>query len=373
MKVVIIIDWYLFYTVHLANALSKEHEVMLITRDHNYEISSPDQPVTLDEFLDKCLDKKIIIERLRYRQRSLKNFLEIGRVYRKIKAFRPDIIHIQENADWRIFLLANMLGFNKTVLTIHDVTRHPGDISKNRIQWRLTWEIMNAKAKRIIVHGEYLRKQLISLSKKLEKKISVVPLGVLSIYKKWDDETIKEEENTILFFGRISKYKGMDVLIEAQPLITKEIPEAKIIIAGKGKDFARHENLIKEKSCFEIHYRWIAINEVAKFFRRASVVVVPYIEASQSGIVAIAYVFGKPVVVTNVGSIPEVVDHGKTGFIVPPQSSDALARALVEILKNRELRETMGKNALAKAATDLSWNTIAKRTAEIYSLIQSHD
>jgi glycosyltransferase involved in cell wall biosynthesis len=362
--------------VHLANALVENHHVLLITRDHNYEISSDDQAVNLDAFLDECLDKRIIREKLRYRRGNLKNFFELGRVFRTIRAFDPDIIHIQENSDWRIFWLAKAFGFDKTVLTIHDVAAHPGDRRKRRLRMlpsSLIYELARIKARRIIVHGDYLKKQLISISKKFENRVSVVPHGILSIFKNWDDEIVNEEKNTILFFGRISRYKGIDILIKAQPLISKEIPKAKIIIAGKGreKDFAVYESLMEDKSSFEIHYEFIPHAEVQRFFRRASVVVLPYVEASQSGVVAVAYVFGKPVVVTHVGSIPEVVDHGKTGFIVPPRDPEALAKALVEILKNQDLRETMGKNALAKAETELSWTAIAKKTTEIYELIQS--
>ena len=94
--------------------------------------------------------------------------------------------------------------------------------------------------------------------------------------------------------------------------------------------------------------------------------VLPYIEASQSGIVSLAYTFGKPVVVTNVGSIPEVVDDGQTGIIVPPENAEALAKALVELLNDDEKRERMGQNALFKAKTMLSWETIAEQTAAVY-------
>src|SRR4030043_34075 len=286
MKIAILIDWFIYYTVELANALSQEHDVMLVTRDHNYEISSSVDPISIDEFLDAWLIKKINREKLKYRRRNLKNIFEVMRVYKSIRSFRPDIIHIQENTDWRILLIAKMLGFEKTVL----------------------------------------------------------------------------------FFGRISRYKGLDILIKAEPLITQQIPDAKIVIAGSGQDFGRYESLITNRSRFEIQNRFISHREVPKFFRRTAVVVLPYVEASQSAVVPIAYMFGKPVVVTNVGSIPEVVDEGKTGFVVPPNSPEDLSRAIIRILENHGLRKTMSANALAKASADLSWNTIAQETAKIYSL-----
>jgi len=364
MKIVLMVDWFLYYAVELANALAEEHEVMLITRDHNYEISSQDCPVELDEFLDECLDKRVLRERLRFRLSNLKSLNEVMRIYKIIKAFSPDVVHIQENTDWRILLIAKMFGFEKVVLTVHDIKKHPGDPGGIM---RIIGFILRKKAGKVIVHGNYLKKQLLSKTKMLKRKIHVVPHGAFSIYKKWDDEIVKEEEHTILFFGRISKYKGIDVLIKAEPIISKEIPDVRIIIAGRGEGLRKYENLIINRQCFEIHNRFISNAEVPRFFRRASVIILPYTEASQSGIIPIAYVFGKPVVVSNVGSIPEVVEDGKTGFVVQPNSPDDLGDAIANILKNKELKKKMSENALMKALTDLSWINIARKTAKIYT------
>jgi len=262
-------------------------------------------------------------------------------------------------------LIAKMLGFEKTVLTVHDVQIHPGDPKgpPNFIRSNL-----RKRVRKIIIHGQLLKRQLSSKWRIPEGKISVLPHGAFSIYKKWDDPSVQEEANTVIFFGRVSRYNGLDILIKAEPLISQHIPDVKIIIAGGGGDFGRYERLIRNHSRFEIHHRFISHREVPEFFRRASVIVLPYIEASQSGVVPIAYIFGKPVVVTNVGSIPEVVDEGKTGFVVPPNSPEDLSRAIIKILENHELRKTMSANALAKASTELSWNTIAHESAKIYSL-----
>jgi glycosyltransferase involved in cell wall biosynthesis len=92
----------------------------------------------------------------------------------------------------------------------------------------------------------------------------------------------------------------------------------------------------------------------------------PYIEASQSGVIPTAYGFKKPVVVTSAGSIPEIVDDGITGFIVPPKDVNALAEAIIKLLKDRELRRKMGENAYKKLKKDLSWDNIAEKTIQVY-------
>ena len=89
------------------------------------------------------------------------------------------------------------------------------------------------------------------------------------------------------------------------------------------------------------------------FFERASVVVLPYIEASQSGIIPIAYSFKKPVIVTNVGSIPEVVENGITGYIVPPKNPELLADSIIKILEDNLTRQQMGENAYHKMEMEL--------------------
>ncbi len=158
----------------------------------------------------------------------------------------------------------------------------------------------------------------------------------------------------------------MEYLIKAEPLITKEVPDAKIIIAGMGEDFKKYENMMINRDNFIVHNYRISYKEGAELLQRCSLVVLPYIDASQSGVIPTAYGFKKPVVVTDVGAIPEIVDDGITGFIVPPRNTEALADAIVKLLKNEDLRKQMGETAYKKLKTDLSWDNIAEKTIEVY-------
>jgi len=117
---------------------------------------------------------------------------------------------------------------------------------------------------------------------------------------------------------------------------------------------------------FIVHNYRIPYKEGAELFQRCSVVVLPYIDASQSGVIPTAYGFKKPIVVTDVGSIPEIVDDGVTGFIVPPRNTEALADAIVKLLEDEDLRKQMGESAYKKLKTDLSWDKIAEKTIEVY-------
>jgi glycosyltransferase involved in cell wall biosynthesis len=105
---------------------------------------------------------------------------------------------------------------------------------------------------------------------------------------------------------------------------------------------------------------------IARLFQEASIVALPYVEASQSAVLAIAQAFGKPVVATAVGGIPEVVEHGETGYLVPPRDSYSLAEAIVTLLQDPGLRQEMGHKALQKAESELSWPHIARKTLRVY-------
>ena len=100
----------------------------------------------------------------------------------------------------------------------------------------------------------------------------------------------------------------------------------------------------------------------------SGIIVLPYTEASQTGIIPIAYSFKKPVILTNVGGLPESVDDGKTGFVVPPRNEKALADAIIKLLKDVKLRKQMGENAYKKMKEELSWDVIAEKTIEVYKV-----
>ena len=100
--------------------------------------------------------------------------------------------------------------------------------------------------------------------------------------------------------------------------------------------------------------------------------VLPYVEASQSGVVLTAYGFKKPIVVTNVGSIPEIVDNNVTGLIVPPKNAEYLAEAIIKLLLDVNLRKRMGENGFTKLRTELSFDEIVKKTISVYEKAVHH-
>jgi len=201
--------------------------------------------------------------------------------------------------------------------------------------------------------------------------VYVVPHGDYSYFTKWINPDV-HEEHAILFFGIINRYKGLEYLFQAVPAILKEFPDLKIIIAGEG-DLSRCDKFFNTIRNYEIYNEYIPDHKVAELFQRAAIVVLPYTDASQSGVIHIAYSFKKPVIATNIGSLPEVVDEGKTGFLIPPRNSDAITQSVISLLKSDAKRREMGENAFLKVTNELSWNSIAHKTIMIYeSVIQKN-
>jgi glycosyltransferase involved in cell wall biosynthesis len=346
---VVLIDFIFFaYTTQLASALAELCDVTLMLPDraqgHWEALLSP-----------RVQLRRFHMPRIRYPS----NLLMVRSLFQAIAEVRPSVVHQLAWNPW--FNLALPL-FPRVPLveTVHDASRHPGDrpVPLHSWQWR--------RATRVIVHAKAIKREMIAKHGLDAGRIDVVPHGSLSLYRAWAGDEVAERENVVLFFGRISEYKGLQYLIEAEPLISAQVPGVRIVIAGEGEPFDRYERMMIHRDRFVVHNYRIPDEQVASLFQQASVVVLPYLEASQSGVAAVACAFGKPVVATAVGGIPEMIEDGRTGCLVPPRDAAHLAEAVVRLLSNPELRHEMGRRARDKADTDLSWSAIACQTLRVY-------
>ncbi|MBS1809103.1 MAG: glycosyltransferase family 4 protein [Acidobacteria bacterium] len=347
---IVLLDFLFYpYSVPLANALAEHADVTLMLPDKASEAHKQAlrPAVKLWEFHP-------------YRIRYPTNLLTIGKILRKISALNPAVVHQIFGFEWMEFALPLLR--RPLVTTVHDAQIHPGDHESSSFGQSMEWKC----ATQVIVHAEAVKRQLIVDHHVATNKVHVIPHGTYDFYLRWANKQIVEQENTILFFGRIWDYKGLQYLIEAEPLISARVPNVRIVIAGRGDDFSKYERMMKNRDRFEVLNYRIPDEDVARLFQEASLVVCPYVEASQSGVLAIANAFGKPVVATNVGGIPEMIEEGKTGLLVPPRDARSLADAIASLLENQALRKKMNQNALAKSRTELSWASIAARTTQVY-------
>ena len=182
-----------------------------------------------------------------------------------------------------------------------------------------------------------------------------------------------EGKNVILFFGYIRQYKGLMNIIEALPLIRRQVNNAHLLVVGEFYDNPRPYLETMERlgldTSITIINEYVANEAVHLYFTAANLAVLPYNEATQSGILSIAYGFAKPVVITDVGGLAELVDDGKTGFIVPPHDIPKLADAVIRYFKENHEQE-FSRNIEVKRKEN-SFNDIRKVFDEIQRDLKS--
>ena len=148
---------------------------------------------------------------------------------------------------------------------------------------------------------------------------------------------VPAEAPVLLFFGFVRRYKGLHVLLDAMPEVVGRLPDVRLVVAGEFyEDPAPYHAQVRRHGLTEhVRFRpdYIPQDEVARYFSAADVVVQPYLSATQSGIAAIAFHFGRPLVVTDVGGLAEVVPHEEAGLVVPPDDASALAAAIVRFFE----------------------------------------
>jgi len=244
-------------------------------------------------------------------------------VWTHIKESNPDMIHIFNGEGYPWSLLWARWACKEGIpllVTIHDPEPHPGNI----------WETLNAKLRRytllharsVHVHAQCFVE---TLKRQKVRHVVVIPHGSFAPrFLRHRREGIKREP-LALFFGRIERYKGLDVLVKAGLLLNGRI---KIAIAGPGHIPVRlKQKILNNPDIFELHNRYLSDEEVAILFQRASVCVLPYHQATQSSVPLIAAAFGVPVVATAIGAFPEDIKR-VNGIIIPPGNPERLAQAI---------------------------------------------
>jgi starch synthase len=340
------------YCIRLASALTPEVDVMLLLPEaeaapHHGKLEPAVQLRTFDK------------PRLR---QPLQQIRMIAQILGDLRRFEPDLVHVQQGHLWFNAALP-LLRKYPLVLTVHDPRPHAGDRGGQKTPgWVLDFGFR--RAVRLIAHGKQIKQVVVDECHIPADKIDVIPH--VAIGDESGSKGTPEDESLVLFFGRIWPYKGLDYLIRAEPLITAQVPDARIVIAGEGEAFDRYRRMMVHPERFIVHNEYVSETKQAELFRRASLVVLPYVEATQTGVIPVAYTFGKPVVATAVGGLPDMVEDGRTGYLVPPRDEEALAEAIVRLLRDKEQRRQMGANGKRKIDTECSPSTVAQQTLAVY-------
>ena len=286
-----------------------------------------------------------------------------------IRDLKSDILHLQDSVNPWFDLLAVSQNLPPLIVTVHDATRHPGESRGEWFTGNLRKRVL-MQARAVIVHATAQRDLLCSQWGIPRENIHIVQHGEMgSLYmaaKGKGREIAERDPKSVLFFGRVLPYKGLGILIDAMKIVRNEIPDAKLIIAGRGEqltEFLRHGRELKG---VEVIDKFIPHAEVVSLFHRAGMVALPYVEASQSGVAALAMGLGTPVVASAIGGLEEMIIDGVDGLLVPARDPDALAHAIIRLMRDENLSQRLLAAALMRCQNDLAWNTSADQTVRLY-------
>ncbi len=361
LRVAMVLDWFFYYAAPIANALADKADVLFVTRDSGNELGTCSPA---DERKRMVLDPRVRLVVIRGRQSEIRRSLEEMRAARAaIRAFRPDIVHEQLHCDWRLWSAARGMGAPH-VLTVHDVTPHQkAQRHLNVVQHAMEQRILRG-ADTYIVHGRQQR-TLVEAQPwhRTDAPIHVVPHGVLA---QPAAPSPLPANPTLLFFGRIEHYKGLDILVKAVRLL-RDSMSLRVIVAGRGAEVERCRTLAGNDPRFEWRTGFVRDEDLPGLFAESSVLVLPYREASQSGVIPLAFANRRAVIASTVGSLAEAIQEGQNGILVPPEDPAALANAILRAHADRSMLEALSDAALATVTSGaMSAEAVAARHLAIY-------
>jgi glycosyltransferase involved in cell wall biosynthesis len=278
------------------------------------------------------------------------------RARREVRLFGPDVVHMQAGIgnDPRL-VYAGGARPRRFALTVHDPVRHPGeDVSRSA---SLGNRGLIRAAGLIFVHAAALRDELAEVARP-RAPIVVVPHGV----DPGEAPRPLPAQPSILFFGRLGYYKGVDVLLDSMTAVWEKLPQATLTVAGAG-ELEDHPALADSR--VTLHAEHIPDDRVPELFAAAGCVALPYRQASQSGVGSLAKRYGRPLVVSDIGGLPELVSDG-SGLTVPVEDPRALAESLVSVLDDRTLAERLGRAGSGTAERGADWRSVAEATLRAY-------
>lgn len=311
-------------------------------------------------------------EPLRRFLKGMDHIFSMRRFATAMEGIRPDVIHFEwlplPSVDLRF--LPRLRRLSRLVMTVHDSNPFHGSPSSS-LQRMGAMKAL-AGMDRLIAHTEYTRKALAKEGID-EGKIRIVSHGAFGYYEDIASSTRLHSEmtRTLVFFGSIKPYKGVDLLLRAFATLRKTLREtATLVIAGTpAMDLGALKHLAEQLGiAHRVEWRigFVDERDVAPLLWSARAVVLPYREIDQSGVLLAAIGVGVPIIATSVGGIPETIDSGVHGLVVPPGDVVALSAAMETLLGNSELCLQMRSALLRLRDTKLSWNSVADVTIDTY-------
>lgn len=354
-RVLLTCDWLLKYTAGLAGGLGDAGaDVLLVTRDHAMEFGG--DAAEMSAHLDQLMSDEVALVTLSGRTRDPRTMSAVSAIRRQRRQFDPHVVHLQQAVenDPRLIAMSG-LRRGRFVYTVHDPVLHPGDSAPSRhVPFLRRWLLRNAGL--IFVHAESLRDELVQVEH-ISAPVEVVPHGTAA-----SPVQPLPAQPSILLFGRLSEYKGIDVMLDAMPQIWERFPAVRLVVAGEG-NLPEHPGFDDPR--VDLRRGHVSESDIPALFGDATVVALPYVQASQSGVGSLAKSYGRGMVVTSVGGLPELVSDG-SGVVVAPRDPGALATAMTKLLDDPQAAAEMGLTGARVAAAQTGWKAVGEATLAAY-------
>lgn len=324
--------------------------------------------------------------------RKLRVLTYYGRLVRYVFTDAPKVFHILWNwhnklelLDRTLLLLCYRLFGKRIAFTAHNVNvarRDGHDTFVNRLTLRIQYRLVD----HLFVHTEQMKQELRSDFGVPAHKISVIPFGINSTVPNTALTSIDARQRVglsathkaVLFFGKIAPYKGLEYLVDAIAVLAQTDPEYRLLIVGQLKNFAAYSyweeiqqriTRLGLRSNVIERIEYVPDEETEIYFKAADVLVLPYTQIFQSGVLFLGYNFGLPVIASDVGSFKEDIVEGGTGFVCKPRDSVDLAKN-IETYFSSELYQQLAtrRREIRDFANDRhSWTKVGDITRAVYA------
>ena len=353
------------FNTALFNELDKSHDIQAINYSTQYpKFLFPGKTQYKDD-VDKSPKSKRILS-------SINPFTWRITVNRIVE-FQPDLIVIHY---WMPFFAPALRKISvslkkktdvKTIAICHNLIPHEKHIFN-----QFFTKMFLKKIDRLIVMSKSVKLDLLKIVPNTKYRLTQHP--IYNIFGNTINKDIAREKlniknkNVILYFGLIREYKGLDILLNSIPKIKQELNDFIIIVAGECYEKTEKYHDIIEKlkiqDLVDLRLKFVPDNEVSEYFSAADVVALPYRTATQSGITQIAYNFNRPVIVSDVGGLAEIVPNCKVGYVVEPNANE-FAKAIIKFYKENKFKEF--SNNIQTHKQLFSWKIFVDNLMELAS------
>jgi glycosyltransferase involved in cell wall biosynthesis len=321
-------------------------------------------------------------------EKSLRVLRYYAKLIRYAATAEPKIFHILWNNKFLAFdrtllmLYYKLLG-KRIVLTVHNVNAAARDSNDTWLN-RFTLRFQYRHSDNIFVHTEKMKTELFDQFGAPGECVTVIPFGInnavpntsLTSVEAKQRLGIRENEKTILFFGNIAPYKGLEYLIAAFQNILAQDQSYRLIIAGRPKECEKYWNDLRESIHKDVQNGRVTLRadyipdeETEVYFKAADVLALPYRHIYQSGVLFLGYSFGLPVLAADVGSLKKEVVEGKTGLVFKPEDAEDMARAIQQYFASDLFAslDSQRQKIIDFATAQHSWDVVGQLTMSVYA------